>query len=355
LAVIKSLVKAGSGVDIVSGGELYRAARAGVSPSKIVYASVGKTEGEIRAALDMGIFMFNVESKPEAEAIDKVAGQMGVRAKAAFRINPDVDAHTHEHTTTGKKENKFGIPIDQAVGIYSWARSNLRNMDFSGVHLHIGSQITSVEPYVLSLSKTVSLIADLRRSGADITTLNIGGGLGIIYRDETPSTAADFAEAILPYIKETDCKLILEPGRFIVGNAGILVTKTIFVKRTLVKNFLIVDAAMNDLIRPALYESYHRIQPVNIRSSEMDTFDVVGPVCESGDFFAKDREINIVDQGDLLALFSAGAYGFVMASNYNSRPRTPEVMVIGDRYYIIRKRETYLDLIRGEAIPGELA
>jgi len=354
LAVIRSLVKVGSGLDIVSGGELYRALKAGADPGKIVYASVGKRFDEIRFALEKGILMFNVESHPEAEAIDRVAGEMGSRAKVAFRINPDVDPHTHRHITTGKKETKFGIPIDKALETYVWARENLKNLDICGVHCHIGSQITSTEPYVKALSKVVPLVEDLRQAGFRIDTLNIGGGLGIIYRDETPSTADDFARATLPYIKKTGCKLLLEPGRFIVGNAGILATKVIYVKRTPSKNFLIVDAAMNDLIRPAFYDSYHRIRPVKIRTDRKGLFDVVGPVCETGDYFARDREVNPVEPGEFLAIFSAGAYGFVMSSNYNSRPRAAEVMVIEDRYYIVRKRESYLDLIRGETIPGEL-
>jgi diaminopimelate decarboxylase len=354
LAVIRSLAKAGSGMDVVSGGELYRALKAEVDPKKIVYASVGKTEEEIRFALESGILMFNVESRPEAEAIDEVAGRMNLRARVAFRINPDVDPHTHRHITTGKKETKFGIPIDRAVETYVWARENLKNLDVCGVHCHIGSQITSTEPYVIALSRLVPLVEDLRRAGLNIRTLNIGGGLGIIYRDETPSTAENFAAAVLPYIRKTGCKLLLEPGRFIVGNAGILVARVIYLKRTPAKNFLIVDAGMNDLIRPAFYDSFHRIQPVRIRTDRTDVFDVVGPVCETGDYFAKDREVNLVEPGEFLAIFSAGAYGFTMSSNYNSRPRAAEVMVIEDRYYIVRKRETYLDLIRGETIPGEL-
>ncbi|RKY04250.1 diaminopimelate decarboxylase [Candidatus Poribacteria bacterium] len=354
LAVIRALAKAGAGMDIVSGGELYRVLKAGVDPSKVVYASVGKSEEEIEFALQAGIMMFNVESRPEAEAINRVAGRMGVKARIAFRINPDVDPHTHKHITTGKGGTKFGIPIDEAVETYLWAKERLGNLIPCGVHCHIGSQITSVEPYKEALSRIVPLVSELRRNGLEIDTLNIGGGLGIVYKDETPSTADEFAAAVLPYVRDLGCKLIIEPGRFIVGNAGILATKVLYIKRTPHKNFLIVDAAMNDLIRPAFYDSYHRIAPVRIRTEETDTFDVVGPVCETGDYFAKDRRINLVEPGDIISIFSAGAYGFTMSSNYNSRPRAAEVMVIEDRYYIVRKRETYLDLIRGEAIPGEL-
>ena len=353
LAVCKALANEGSGADVVSGGELYRAMKAGIPPQKIVFAGVGKTESEIEYALKSDILMFNVESMSEANAINRVAGRLGKKAKIALRINPDVDADTHKHITTGKKENKFGLAIDKAVEFFSEAEA-MPYLEVEGVHAHIGSQIVSTSPYVESVNKLVKLIAHLRDAGINIKYLNIGGGLGIIYREEEPSTAQDFAEAILPLVKPTGCRLVLEPGRFIVGNAGILVTRVTYVKSTDSKTFVIVDAGMNDLIRPALYESYHAIRPVIMPDSGDMVADIVGPICESADCFAKDRRIPVVDAGDLLAVFSAGAYGFVMASNYNSRPRMAEIMVMDDKHFTVRERETYEDLIKGESIPQEL-
>jgi len=350
IAVIRALVKEGAGTDIVSGGELFRSLKAGVDPQKVVFAGVGKSMEEIEYALNSDILMFNVESMPEAYAINEVARRLGKKAKIAFRVNPDVEADTHHHITTGKKENKFGIDINVAVEIFKEA-NELPNLDVCGVHVHIGSQIVSSEPYVKSLEKLAPLIDELRKNNINIRTLNIGGGLGVIYLDEEPQFAKDFATAILPMVKETKCRLILEPGRFITGNSGIMLTKVLYIKRTATKNFVIVDAAMNDLVRPALYEAYHRIMPVKITSDEEELVDVVGPVCESSDFFAKDRAILKVAQEDYLSLFTAGAYGFVMSSNYNSRPRAAEVLVKDDQYFIIRERETYEDLIKGESIP----
>ncbi|MBM3235729.1 diaminopimelate decarboxylase [Candidatus Poribacteria bacterium] len=350
IAVIRTLVKEGAGTDIVSGGELFRALKAGVDPQKVVYAGVGKSMAEIEYALNSNILMFNVESIPEVYAINEVARCLGKIAKIAFRVNPDVEADTHHHITTGKKENKFGIDINFAVEIFKEA-NGLPNLDVCGVHVHIGSQIVSSEPYVKSLEKLVPLIDELRKNNINIQNLNIGGGLGVIYLDEEPQFANDFAAAILPMVKATNCRLMLEPGRFITGNSGILLTKVLYIKRTATKNFVIVDAAMNDLVRPALYEAYHRIKPVKITSDEEELVDVVGPVCESSDFFAKDRNVLKVQQGDYLSLFTAGAYGFAMASNYNSRPRAAEVLVKDDQYFIVRERETYKDLIKGESIP----
>jgi len=353
LAVCKALANEGAGADVVSGGELYRALNAGIPAQKIVFAGVGKTESEIEYALESGIFMFNAESMSEARAINRVAGRLGKKAKMALRVNPDVDADTHKHITTGKKENKFGLAIDRAMEFFTEAAA-MPNLEVEGVHAHIGSQIVSTSPYVESMNKFVKLITNLRDAGISIDTLNIGGGLGIIYDEETPSTAQDFAEAILPLVKSTGCRLVLEPGRFIVGNAGILVTRVTYIKPTDTKNFVIVDAGMNDLIRPALYESYHSIRPVVMSGSEKMVADIVGPICESADCFAKEREIPAVKEGDLLAIFSAGAYGFVMASNYNSRPKMAEVMVIDDKHSVVRKRETYEDLVAGETVPQEL-
>jgi diaminopimelate decarboxylase len=353
LAVCRTLVNEGSGADIVSGGELYRAIKAGFHPQSIVFAGVGKTEAEIEYALNTDILMFNVESMSEARAIGRVAGRLGKKARIALRVNPDVDAKTHKHITTGKKENKFGIPIDKALEYFTEV-VNMPNLDVMGVQAHIGSQIISTTPYVESINRLAKLINDLDEVGINIQTLNIGGGLGIIYNEENPSTAQQFAEAILPLVEPTGRKLILEPGRFIVGNAGILVTRVVYIKPTETKTFVIVDAGMNDLLRPALYDSYHSVRPVKITSTDEMIADVVGPICESSDCFAKERKISIVKEGDIMAIFSAGAYGFAMSSNYNARPRVAEVIVIDNKYYITRKRETYEDLVNGESIPKEL-
>lgn len=353
LAVCKALANKGSGADVVSGGELFIALEAGMAPKKIVFAGVGKTETEIEYGLKSDILMFNVESMPEARAISRVAGRLGKKAKIALRMNPDVDADTHKHITTGKKENKFGLAIDMGLAFFTEAAS-MPNLEVTGVQVHIGSQIVSTSPYEKTISKLVELIADLRNAGIDIDTLNIGGGLGIIYNEEEPLTAQEFADAILPMVKTTGCRFIIEPGRFIIGNAGIMVTRVVYVKSTDSKTFIIVDAGMNDLIRPALYKSYHAIRPVITTNSEEIVADIVGPICESTDYFAKDRKIPVVEEDDLLAVFSAGAYGFVMSSNYNSRPRMSEVMVIDDKHFTVRARETYSDLIRGEIIPQAL-
>lgn len=280
-------------------------------------------------------------------------GKIGKKARIALRVNPDVDAGTHRHITTGKKENKFGLPINKAL-VYFTEAASMPNLNVMGVHAHIGSQIVSTTPYVESINRLAKLINDLDEAGIKIQTLNIGGGLGIIYNEENPSTAQQFAEAILPLVKPTGRRLILEPGRFIVGNAGILVTRVVYVKPTETKTFVIVDAGMNDLIRPALYDSYHSVRPVKITSTDEMVADIVGPLCESVDCFAKERKIPIVKEGDLMAIFSAGAYGFVMSSNYNARPRVAEVIVIDDKYFMARKRETYENLVNDESIPEEL-
>ena len=353
LAVIRSMGLEGSGADVVSGGELFRVLKAGIDPSKVVFAGVGKTVQEIEQALEANILMFNVESMPEAVAINEVAARLDKVAHIAFRVNPDVDPKTHRHITTGKKGNKFGIDIHVAKEFFLQA-AELPNLDVCGVHAHIGSQITELKPYHDALSRMLVLIDGLRSSGLNITNLNIGGGLGIIYQDEEPHLASDFAETILPYVKKSGCRLILEPGRFITGNAGILVGQVVYIKETDTKRFVIIDAAMNDLIRPSFYEAYHRIEAVSIRTEEYQVADVVGPICESGDFLAKDRKLRNLEAGEYLAMFSAGAYGFVMSSNYNSRPRAAEVLVKGDQYALVRQRETYDDLVRGEDLPDIL-
>lgn len=360
LAICRALVVAGAGLDIVSGGELSRAVRVGCPARKIVYASVGKTDREIEDALRWGILFFNAESLPELENINRIARRLNRVTNAAIRINPDVEPKTHSYITTGKLTNKFGIDFNTAYKILH-NRKRFANIRFNGLHMHIGSQIIHSHPYVSAIKKIVRFIDMLRAGGIDIEYLNIGGGLGIIYSDEKPQTAREFSQNILPIIRGRGLKIILEPGRFIVGNAGILVTRVLYLKKTPLKNFVIVDAGMNDLIRPALYGAYHEILPTrtpnhSLRSGsgQAERVDIVGPICETGDFMAHDRNLPAVEPGALLAVMSAGAYGFSMASNYNSRPRPAEVMVIGDRFCVIRKRESAVDLIRGEIIPKNL-
>jgi len=351
LTVLRLLAREGSGADIVSGGELFRALQAGISPNKIVFAGVGKSKEEIRYALESDILMFNVESPGELQQINAVAGAMGRRARVALRINPDIDPQTHPYISTGLKKSKFGIGADQALGEFA-AAGKLPHIEVVGVHSHIGSQLTQVTPFVDALKKAIALIQTLQANGVHIQYLNIGGGLGITYSDETPPHPKELAAAISPLLQTVSCQIIMEPGRSIVGNAGILVTKVLYNKDGANKRFVIVDAAMNDLLRPSLYEAHHDIQPVmKNESSVVNTVDVVGPICESGDFLAKDRKMPQSQPGDLLAVMSAGAYGFTMSSNYNSRPRVPEVLVKGKDIILIRKRESYEDLIRGESIP----
>jgi diaminopimelate decarboxylase len=350
-SVLRVLGREGAGADIVSGGELFRALRAGIDPRKIVYAGVGKRRDEVEYALKMGILMFNVESGEELLAIDQAARDMHVRARIALRVNPDIDPKTHAYISTGLKKNKFGIPIDQALEYYQTARG-LQNIEVVGVHQHIGSQITEVQPFVDALDRLLGFVKELRAAGINIKYLNIGGGLGITYKDETPPHPRELAQAIGPLLQESGCTLVLEPGRAIVGNAGILVTRVLYHKDSDVKKFVIVDAGMNDLIRPSLYDAYHEILPVvESRAAVRESADVVGPICESGDFLARERDLPVVEQGGLLAVMGAGAYGFSMSSNYNSRPRVAEVMAKGNEFFVIRERESYDDLIRGEKVP----
>jgi diaminopimelate decarboxylase len=351
-AVLRLLGREGAGADIVSGGELFRALHAGIDPKKIVYAGVGKRRDEIEYALKIGVLMFNVESGEELLALDQAAQEMHTVARIALRVNPNIDPKTHAYISTGLKENKFGIPIEHALEFYQIAKG-LKNVEVVGVHQHIGSQITEVQPFVDALEKLVGFIKELKAAGIDIHYVNIGGGLGITYKDETPPLPKDVARAVRPLLEDSGCTIVMEPGRAIVGNAGILVTSALYHKKSGEKRFLIVDAGMNDLIRPSLYEAYHDIRPV-VESAAEAVFDVVGPICESGDFLAKDRKMPEVKQGALLAVMSAGAYGFSMSSNYNSRPRVAEVLVKGNDYYIIRERETYEDLVRGEKMPQQL-
>ena len=352
LAVLRVFIDEGAGLDIVSGGELFRALRAGADPRRILFAGVGKNAAEIEAALQADILLFNVESSQELAAIQAVAARLGRRARVALRVNPDVDPKTHPYISTGLRQSKFGVPIQEAAGLYRGMRS-LSHIDPVGVHAHIGSQITQVAPFQESLSKLVPLVEQLRQDGFDIQYLDIGGGLGIRYKDEGPPPPAEYADTLRPLLGALDCTVLMEPGRLLVGNAGILATRVLYAKTNQAKNFLVVDGAMNDLIRPSLYSAYHAIVPVvqHANGQPEVTLDVVGPICESGDFLARDRSLPACQPGDLLAVLSAGAYGFAMASNYNARPRVPEVMVRGGRFVVVRARETYEDLIRGESIP----
>ncbi|GAQ94027.1 diaminopimelate decarboxylase [Thermodesulfovibrio aggregans] len=353
LAILSLFAQLGIGADIVSGGELFRALKAGIKPFRIVFAGVGKSEEEIEYALKNNILMFNVESEAELYKINEIAKKLKKQARVALRVNPDIDPKTHKYIATGLKTSKFGIPIGKALEYYKLAKS-LENVKVIGIHKHIGSQITEINAYVEALKKLLELYERLVQADVDIEYIDIGGGLGITYKDEEPPHPKELANALIPLIKNQKGKLIVEPGRSIVGNAGILVTKVLYIKETDIKNFIVVDAGMNDLIRPTLYGSYHEIMPVTHGKRKKITADIVGPICESGDFLAKDREIEKVSAGEYLAVMSAGAYGFSMSSNYNSRPRAAEVLVKGDRFSLIRKRETYKDLIRNEIIPEDL-
>jgi diaminopimelate decarboxylase len=350
LAILRLLASEGGGADIVSGGELFRAIKAGIAPDKIVYSGVGKTPEDMEMALKSGIFMFNVESNQELQTLDKIAQEIGCKAPIAIRINPDVESGTHPYIVTGVSENKFGIQMEDSLSAYALAKL-LKHIDVKGISCHIGSQLTEIDPFVEALQKLKELLEELKKMGLDIKFLNLGGGLGITYLDEKPPHPLEYAGALRETMGDNNVTLILEPGRVITGNAGILVTRVLYTKSTKNKRFVIVDAGMNDLIRPALYNSFHAVQPVEMTHSEMLAADLVGPVCETGDFLAKDRKMPAFKPGDLVAVMSAGAYSFSMASNYNSRPRPAEVMVKGNLLSVIRSRETYEDLIGGETIP----
>lgn len=353
LALLKLFANLGGGLDIVSGGELYRGLKAGFSPDRIVYSGVGKRVDEIDYALNTDIMMFNVESLEELAVINQRAGLLAKRAPVAIRVNPDVDPGTHPYISTGLEKNKFGIDTKTAIEGYKVA-SRLDNIDVVGIDCHIGSQITEAKPFEDALKSLERLITELKALGIKIKYLDMGGGLGITYDEESPPHPREYARAIIDSLKGIDLQLILEPGRVIVGNAGTLITRVLYRKTGLVKEFVITDAGMNDLMRPSLYKAFHAIQPVVKTARASIKADVVGPICESGDFLALDREIPDVKQGDLLAVMSAGAYGFTMSSNYCSRPRVPEVMVKDDRFYVVRARQTYEDLVAGETIPSFL-
>jgi len=347
LAVLKLLAEEGSGFDIVSGGELARVKAAGGAPGKTVFAGVGKTTEEMAQALDAGILFFNVESAEELEVLDAVARAKGKRAPFAIRVNPNVDAGTHRHISTGLKTSKFGVPFEEALALYARSK-RMKGLEAVGLDCHIGSQITKTAPFKAALSKMGALYQELKAKGHALRYLDIGGGLGITYTSETPPTPAEYAKAALAAVGDTGATLVFEPGRVVVGNAGLLVTRVLFRKKTSARHFVVVDAGMNDLMRPALYDAHHGLQPLVQRRGTAVEVDVVGPVCESTDVLARQRQLVLPKQGELYALMSAGAYGMSMASNYNSRPRPAEVLVDGDAWRVIRERERVEDLWRGE-------
>jgi diaminopimelate decarboxylase len=360
-AILKLLAAAGAGFDIVSGGELFRVLGAGGDPAKCTFAGVGKSQDEIEYALEQRVYSFNVESEAELESVDRIASAKNLRAGIALRVNPDIDPHTHEYISTGSHENKFGIAVDHVLAVYERA-AKMRNIDIVGVQMHIGSQITDANPFASAIKKVAPIVRELK-SKYEIKFFSIGGGMGIIYRraldsgsgkwwhdhggESSAFSIGDYADAIMPPLRELGIRILVEPGRFLIGNAGVLLTRVSYIKKSGAKKFAIVDAGMNDLIRPALYQSYHEIVPVKessasknkSRTNKKERVDIVGPVCESGDFFARGREMPELHEGDLLAIMSAGAYGFVMASNYNSRPLPAEALVRGDRFELIRRRQ----------------
>lgn len=351
LAVLKTFTNLKIGFDVVSGGELFRVLRVGGDPSKVVFSGVGKTEEEMKSAIEAGILFFNVESIEELQLLNNVAKGIGKKARIALRVNPDIDPKTHPYISTGLKKSKFGIEIGKAVDVYKEA-ARMEGIEVVGIDAHIGSQIFQLDPFVESLKKLIELGDALGKEEINVQYVDLGGGLGITYEEsEMPPHPKEYADVIKREISGTPYKLVLEPGRALVGNAGILLTTVLYVKKGASKKFVVVDAAMNDLVRPAFYDSYHEIVTADESLGDEEVVDVVGPVCESGDFFAKDRGLPKVKRGDLLAILSAGAYGFAMSSNYNTRPRAPEVMVRGEEFFVVRGRETYEDLIRGEIIP----
>lgn len=371
LAVLNLLAKEGAGFDIVSGGELFRVVKAGGDPGKCTFAGVGKTKEEIEYALEQGVYSFNVESEAELRYINELAAAKGVIAPVAVRLNPNVDAKTHAKISTGKSENKFGIEFDQIAAVYERTAKELKNIKLRGVQMHIGSQLTSVEPFVQAVEKVLPLMKQLKETHG-LEFFSIGGGMGIVYKDSlasgssdwwkarvengepVPLTIEEYAGRLLPLLKPLGMRILLEPGRFMVGNAGVLLTKVLYEKHGSVKTFKIVDAGMNDLIRPTLYEGHHDVVTLKepIPGAPKEIVDVVGPICESGDFFAQNREIAPVVAGEYIALMSAGAYGFVMASNYNTRPQPAEILVDGAKANVVRKRQTLEDCIAGETIPS---
>lgn len=352
-AVLATLAKLGSGADVVSMGEIRRAITAGIPADKVVYSGVAKTEEEIHYALSLGIFQFNVESEPELELISKVATSLNKTAAVAFRINPDVCAQTHAKISTGKAENKFGVPISKARIAYKRAAS-LPGIKVQGVDVHIGSQLTSLAPFEEAYQRIAELVNELRADGHEISVVDVGGGLGITYLDEIIPSKQSYADLVKAQLGHLNCKIIIEPGRSLLGNAGILVSSVVFVKTGEERQFLILDAGMNDLIRPSMYEAYHQIIAVNKGTNALKTYDVVGPVCETGDTFAKARQVHESDAGDLIAIMSSGAYGSVMSSSYNTRMLAPEIMVKGNEFTVVKKRPSYDEIIKQDIIPSWL-
>lgn len=350
LSVINTFVKLGSGVDANSEGELYRALKTGVDSSKIILTSVGKTKNEIKLGLEKTVLMIKAESEEEIELINKIAGEMNKVARVAIRVNPDVDAKTHPYISTGLSSNKFGVDSKTALSIYK-RRKDFKNIQFTGIDMHIGSQITSIDPFVEAVQKLSDLYFELEADGLKLDHFDVGGGIGVNYNSEKTFSIEEFAKQTIPLFKKLNCEIIFEPGRFLTANGGILVTEVLYNKKNGEKNFVIIDAAMNDLLRPSLYQAYHHIQPIQKFEGRKNIIaDIVGPVCESGDYFAREREISESKSGELLAIMSSGAYGMVMSSNYNARRRAAEIMVDGDKYSVIRSRETFDHLIWNEKI-----
>lgn len=350
LAIAGTLARLGAGADVVSGGELFKAGRAGFPSDRIIFAGVGKTPEEIARALDAEILLFNVESPAEIAVIAAIAAEKEKVARVAIRVNPDVDPKTHPYISTGLKKNKFGIAADQVLDVYRWAAAH-PNLEPIGIQMHIGSQLVAIQPIVDAVERVIALVTRLRGEGISLRYFDVGGGLGIRYRDEQPEGPAELTARILPMLRDLEVTVLCEPGRFIVGNAGVLLTRTVYTKNNGGKKFVIVDGAMNDLIRPSLYDAYHEIRTVvqgGRAGGQTEVVDIVGGVCESGDFFGHDRDLPVVDSGDLIAVMSAGAYGFAMSSNYNARPRPAEVLVSGAEHRLVRRRESYEDLIRAE-------
>ncbi len=370
LAILQTIAELGGGFDIVSGGELFRVLKAGGQAGKCTFAGVGKTRGEIEYALQQGIYCFNAESEAELRLIDQVAGDLGKKAPVAMRVNPNVDAKTHKYISTGKSENKFGVDFDRVLDAYAAIAKDCPNLEIRGLQMHIGSQLTSIDPFVEAAKKVTPLVEALKERH-NIQFFSIGGGIGIVYREsldsgdqswwgdksdeERPLTIGTYANALVPILEPLKLRILMEPGRFMVGNAGALISKVLYIKQGNAKKFVIVDAGMNDLIRPVLYEGWHQITPLQKSEAKPELVDVVGPICESGDFIAQDRELTPVVAGDTLAILSAGAYGFTMASNYNTRPMPAEVLVDGKDAHLIRERQTLNDLIKGEHLVGESA
>jgi len=353
MAILSFMSSMGLGADVVSGGELFKAMKAGIPAERIVYSGAGKTTAEIDMALEAGIMMFNIESPEELDVVNERAGIIGKKAPIAIRVNPDVDPKTHPYISTGMKKNKFGIDIEGSIAQYMKAK-NLPHVETVGIDCHIGSQLTEISPFRDAAERLKILVGKLRENSIALKYLDLGGGLGITYSNEEPPQPADYAKTVIEEVGGLGLKLVFEPGRVLVGNIGVLVTTVQYRKVTPAKTFIIVDAGMNDLVRPSLYDAYHEIKPLLDRKTDVERVDVVGPICESSDFLAKDRDLPQVGRGDMLAVMSAGAYGFAMSSNYNARTHIPEVLVDGNRYFVVRKRQTYEELISGEIIPESL-